>query len=335
MSDRSNAQRLIEATRWQMQLDGETAETRADFEAWLDQPDNAAAWARLKQPWDLIGEHASDSKMVTYRQAALSDAKRTSARLNKKPTRWMAAVAAALVVSLVGTLAYQWITSPDDYATAFGERRTITLADGSKISLDSDSEVTVEYSKDARELRLLKGQARFDVAHDVERPFSVLARTQKVIATGTAFNIDITQPKVLVTLIEGHVVVLDETARPRAAADTARMPQLRPGIELRAGQQLAAAVDAPPSVSRADLHQATAWTAGQLVFDDQPLSEVVVRINRYATTPITIADASIGKLRLSGSFNTGDTVGFVDIVTHYLPVEAATAADGSIALIRK
>ena len=95
-------------------------------------------------------------------------------------------------------------------------------------------------------LHLLKGQARFDVAHDKSRPFSVVAGNQKVIATGTAFNIDMAGPKVLVTLIEGHVVVLDENdaAKPVAAVWS------RP-VELQAGQQLAAgAAAAAPDHSR-------------------------------------------------------------------------------------
>jgi transmembrane sensor len=335
MTDRAEAERLLQAARWQMRLDEETDDTRAEFETWLADPANAKAWAQLKKPLDLLAEHASDQKMVAYRQAALNDAKKTSARLNRQPTRWIGAVAALLIFSIGGILAYQWLIGPADYETAFGERRTVTLADGSRVSLDSDSEVTVQYSSNARALHLLKGQARFDVAHDVERPFSVMARNQKVIATGTAFNIDITQPKMLVTLIEGHVVVLDETAHPRAVEPAPDALQPRPSVELKAGQQLATVTNALPAITRADLHQVTAWTAGQLVFDDQPLIEVVARVNHYATNRIVLADARVGNLKISGSFNTGDTSGFVDIVTHYLPVQATTDSNGNVALKSK
>ena len=110
-----------------------------------------------------------------------------------------------------GVGSYTWLNRPDDYQTAAGERRVVTLADGSRLSLDASSEVTVQYRKHARDLHLLKGQARFDVAHDKSRPFSVVAGNQRVIATGTAFNIDMAGPKVFVTLIEGHVVVVNET----------------------------------------------------------------------------------------------------------------------------
>jgi transmembrane sensor len=276
--------------------------------------------------------------MVGFRQEALSYAKRTSMHLNKEPPRRglrAAAIAAVLAIGLLGGVCYHWLQRPDDYATTFGERRVVALSDGSKISLDSDSEVTVRYTKAGRELHLLRGQARFDVAHDVERPFSVTAREQKVIATGTAFNIDMTQPKVLVTLIEGHIVVVDEDKVVHDVKVSHAAAPKRASVELRAGQQLAAVPDEAPVIQTADVTRAVAWTSGQLVFDDQPLSEVVARVNHYATTPIVITDERTAALHISGSFNTGDVTGFLDIVTRYLPVQEVTDDSGRIILHKK
>jgi transmembrane sensor len=200
----------------------------------------------------------------------------------------------------------------------------ITLSDGSKLSLDADSEVTVRYGKRDRALHLLRGQARFDVAHDKSRPFSVVAGNQRVIATGTAFNIDIAGPKVLVTLIEGHVVVVNETEGPQGAV--ART------IELKAGQQLATGPAVPPRVQPANVQRVTAWTIGQIMFDDEPLSSVVDRVNRYGGTQVVVADPEVGAMKISGVFNAGDTLGFVEIVTHYLPVKAVSEGPHTIAL---
>src|SRR3546814_14300232 len=119
------------------------------------------------------------------------------------------------------------VCSSDLYRTVLGERRVVTLADGSTVSLDAASEVRVAYSERARELALVRGQARFDVAHDPRRPFAVQARDQRVVAPGTAFNVDLFGPQVLITLIEGHVPVLDATSSP--AAPTAQPVALRPG----------------------------------------------------------------------------------------------------------
>src|SRR3546814_1264895 len=87
------------------------------------------------------------------------------------------------------------VCSSDLYRTVLGERRVVTLADGSTVSLDAASEVRVAYSERARELALVRGQARFDVAHDPRRPFAVQARDQRVVATGTAFNVDLLDRK--------------------------------------------------------------------------------------------------------------------------------------------
>jgi transmembrane sensor len=240
-----------------------------------------------------------------------------------------------LVVGLLSLSGYRWLTGPADYETALGERRVITLSDGSRVSLDSNSEVTVKYTANARLLNLLRGQARFDVAHNVERPFSVVAGDQKVIATGTAFNIDLSGPKVLVTLIEGHVVVVDEATNKPAVVTASVPPPVSRTTELKAGQQLAALPAAVPEVEPANIKRVTAWTTGQLMFDNERLLDVVARINRYTDKPISIDDPKVGAMRISGVFNTGDVTGFVAIVTQYLPVEAVSDSEGNVTLKSK
>ncbi len=327
---------LAEATVWRVHLTEQGAETSEGFELWLTEPGHAEAWAQISTTWDYLGAHAHEAELVAARQAALGDARRAQAA-RRRPANWRTAaraIAAALLLGLIAFGGYWWITSPDDYETAIGERRVVTLADGSRVSLDSNSEVTVRYSKSARDLHLLKGQARFDVAHNVERPFSVIAGDQKVIATGTAFNIDVTGLKVLVTLIEGHVVVLDED-RPLLGLMDAPSPIARPSVELKAGQQLAAFRTAPPIIVTANIQRVTAWTTGQLMFDNETLADVIARVNRYTESPIEIDDPKVARLRISGVFNTGDIAGFVDTVTHYFPVEAVTQDDGHIALKTK
>src|SRR6185312_4234054 len=118
---------------------------------------------------------------------------------------------AACVVAAGAILFWQWYRA-DAFQTGFGERRVVTLSDGSQITLDSRSEVTVRYTAAARTLTLVRGQARFDVAHDVGRPFTVTALGHKVVATGTAFDVDLLGPKLLVTLLNGHVVVVPQSA---------------------------------------------------------------------------------------------------------------------------
>ena len=342
MSDQPHASvvsdtRLVEATAWRVHLTELESPTTAEFEMWLKEPGSVEAWERVAHAWDYLGEQANAPELIKTRRAALGDAKRASGRrqLPHNRRRIIGAMAAVLVIGLLLSGGVWWLQSPDDYATALGERRVLTLADGSRVSLDSDSEVTVHFSKSARELQLLRGQARFDVAHDVERPFSVLAGDRKVIATGTAFNIDVGGPNVVVTLIEGHVVVVD-VDRPLGIVTSIQDPSSRwNSVELKAGQQLAALPQKQPEIVPANIQRVTAWTNGQLMFDNEPLSVVVSRINRYTTTPLVIDDPKIAALRISGVFNTGDVSVFIDVVTHYLPVRAVAQESGAIALKTK
>jgi transmembrane sensor len=323
---------LIEAASWRIRLTELGATTTLDFEIWLAQPQNAQAWAQVCLPWDFLGDQAGAPELAMAASAALADAKRAATQ-NKWRRDWQRAaggIAAVLVIGMAVWGGLQWLGSPDDYATVLGERRIVTLRDGSRVALDSNSEVTVLYTKGARMLQLLRGQARFEVAHDVERPFSVLAGAQKVIATGTVFNIDVSGPKVLVTLIEGHVVVVDEKSALPAPGDAER----HRSVELKAGQQLAAAPAAAPDIEPANIPRVTAWMNGQLMIDNEPLSQVVAQVNRYSTTPIEIRDPGIAAMRISGVFNTGDVAGVVDIVTHYLPVRAVNETGGAIVLER-
>ncbi|MEJ1969090.1 MAG: FecR domain-containing protein [Rhizomicrobium sp.] len=332
------AQRIAEAAAWQMRLREADLQSTSEFEDWLKDADNAAAWAQAMAMWDFLGDQAREPEIVAAREGALGSVRRSMIRRRSR-FDWhrLAAAAAVAVLTLAGGwVGLRWLGAPDDYTTAFGERRVVTLADGSHVSLDSDSEVTVRYSRTARELNLVKGQARFDVAHDVQRPFSVLAGNQKVVATGTAFNIDLTQPKVLVTLIEGHVVIFDEDRNETAAGSLAVSPsRTSASVELHAGQQLIAARAYPPRIESANVQRVTAWTAGQLIFSDEPLSDVVARVSHYSATPIVVSDPSLGKERVTGVFNTGDVAGFLDIVTQALPVRASTDAQGDIVLKRR
>ena len=314
---------LAQAAAWRVRLSESGVTSSLEFEMWLREPGNRAAWQQVNSAWAMFDSIAHEPEMIAARQAALGDAKRASARLSvPRITRPLMAIAAALLVAvLAGVGAYGWLNRPDDYKTSAGERRVVTLSDGSRLSLDSGSEVTVEYRKRERLLHLLKGQARFDVAHDKTRPFSVIAGNQRVIATGTAFNIDMAGPQVWVTLIEGHVVVVDETG------DTAGR-----SWELNAGQQLVSRPAVPPQIVAANTAKVTAWTIGQIMSDDEPLSSVVERVNRYSSNRILIADPGVAQMRISGVFNAGDAPGFVEIVTHYLPVRAVPEQGGVIAL---
>lgn len=330
--DEFEGRRLAEAAAWRTHLT-EAGENSIEFERWLaTDPANEAAWRQVQGPWELFGEQATAPALIEARRAALGRARMAAHRQHGRRGVF-GKIAAAVALIAVGAGLIWSLQQPQVYRTELGERRVVTLRDGSQLSLDSQTEVRVRYSEDARSLTLVQGQARFDVARDVERPFAVSAGGQKIVATGTAFNVDLMGVNLLVTLIEGRVVVLDEhpeAERKRGSPGNVETP--RP-VELQAGQQLMLAPSKPPEITPASIERATAWQSGRLVFEDELLSSVTARVSRYTATTLQVTDERAATLRISGVFTTGDINGFVDTVTEYLPVRAERGEGGAIALV--
>jgi transmembrane sensor len=326
---------LAEAAAWRARLAENDLESSPELAAWIaEDARNAAAWKQVQDQWALFGEHATAPEIIDLRCRALAHAHEAGRGRWVRSKRFAIAhrlgIAAGILLVVIGGLLV-WTQQPDDYSTRAGERRVVTLADGSQVALDSRSELKVRYSAHARELTLTSGQARFDVAHDIERPFSVTADGHKVIATGTSFNVDLFGPSVLVTLIEGHVVVSSEPTFSRPANIDSQIDR----IILDAGEQVVFSPQAPPSVAHVNLGQATAWENGEVVFENDPLPIVVARINRYARHGVVIADTQTSELRISGVFHTGDIDGFVSTIAAYLPVRADKSADGTTRLTHR
>ncbi len=327
--------RLEEAAAWRVRLAEQDLECSPEFSAWLAADErNATAWRQVQDRWSLFAEQATAPEVIELRCRALAHAHEAGrgrwVRSKRFASAHGAGLAAAILAVAVGGLFF-WTRQADVYSTHAGERRVVTLADGSQIALDSKSEVRVRYSPHARELTLVNGQARFDVAHDVERPFTVTADGHEVIATGTSFNMDLFGPSLLVTLIEGHVIV----APAPGSGEPAKIDTQLPRINLDAGEQVVFTPKAPPSVARVNPGQATAWENGEVVFENDTLSTVVARINRYARHGVVIADTETSQLRISGVFHTGDIDGFVNTLVAYLPVNADKSTDGTTRLAHR
>ncbi len=311
------ARRLVEASAWRVHLTEVEAESTAEFEAWLAaDPRNADAWKRVDAPWQFIGAHAAEPELVAARGAALGTMPHFGEAEPRRAAAWRMIAAAALLVLIAAGGWFYWQLQPVEYQTALGERRTLVLSDGSRLGLDSNSEVRVSYSTHRRDLALVRGQARFEVAHDAARPFLVTADGAVVRATGTDFDVDLPPEGVLVTLIEGRVTVSREKDR----------------VPLAAGEQLTLASARPPAIAHVNTADVLAWQNGQVVFHDAPLAVVVARMNRYDATKLVLADPRLAQLRVSGTFNTGDVLGFVDIITRYLKIRAVYTANGPVAL---
>lgn len=297
------------------------------FEVWRDAaPDRRRAFEAVQESWALFGDQAAAPELLVLRRDALGRAggmgRRRGFELDRR------GVAAGLAVLAAGPLAvYSWRrlrSGRQTLRTAVGEQRTVTLSDGSRVSLDANTLVKVAYSPALRLAEVVEGRAHFEVAKDKTRPMKVRAGTRTVTALGTAFTVEHEGQRVVVTLVEGRVAVT-EVAPARGAAP--------PPKELAPQQQLVFAANATPLVHEAvDVERAMAWREGKLVFDDESLADAVARVNNYSRVKIVVEDAPARALKISGIFNAGDTPAFLEAVQSYFPVEVSTG--GSTVEIR-
>lgn len=299
-----------------------TAAETAELEAWLDaDPANRAAFDALGFTWQGIEPLKADP--------------RVTAMLRGRPRRrWVPrAIAATLAVAVLGGTAWQFWPSPtlthQQFRTGVGEKAAVTLADGSVVTLSTDTVVRTEKDGEKRLVYLDRGQAFFKVAHDRRHPFEVHAAGRVVTAVGTAFEVRVDRG-FKVTLVEGKVRVDAPLAPTRAAAPlAASTPEVQETVMV-AGTQLVATGDTW-SVHPADVARAVAWTRGQLVFVDEPLANVVDEMNRYADRKIYVDEAA-GRKKISGTFKPGDVETFVAAVRDYGLVNVASASAGEVRL---
>ncbi len=354
---------LEQATKWFLRVRSEAAQVE-DLPAlkdWLDaDPLHKLAYQQVRATWSALGTLSSTPEVMLGRRDALDDAHKVYLRrwsVPKKVSRYIP-LAASIIVAIVGALTWMH-TQRGVYTTDVSERRTLTLEDGSVVTLDAKSRVRVQYEANQRVIALERGQARFDVAKDPTRPFRVNAGDQTVIALGTQFNVELVSGNVLVSMIEGHVAVTGieaASAQPlqslrlsqndgskAASAPPGSQPQARvetpgqiaslpPMVELKAGEGLRVRSNGQAVVlPKIDVDRATAWQSGKMYFDNEPLGNAAERINRYSTLQISV-DPSVQGVNVNGIFNAGDSNAFVEAICTYFPVQVDRISGSKIRL---
>lgn len=239
---------------------------------------------------------------------------------------WAAAAAVVAAIGLAFAVVYlqMW---PARYDTAVSEQRDVLLADGSRITLNTDTAVTVRYSASSRRVDLERGEAVFAVKHDVARPFEVVAGQTVTRALGTEFNVDRRSDRIRVSVIEG-VVRVSAAGHNGASKVTPLVPALTKGRSAEFQNDDARIVEAA-----ADLKRIQAWRARRLEFSDTPLPEALEEFNRYSTAHVVIGAADLNTVRVSGVFRIGDTEGFLFSLREALGVQTL-ATQEEIVLLR-
>jgi transmembrane sensor len=308
----------------------------AAFEAWLaEAPEHEETYAAVETLWAATAQLESHPRFEEKRRAVLGSVDR--GRL----TRRAMAAGFAVAVGLAGTGLYS-LSGPkplatQSFRTAVGQQATVTLPDGSVLTLNTDTTVRTRADRDRRLVYLDKGQAFFRVAKDRRHPFVVAAAGRTVTAIGTAFDVRVDRGALKVVLVEGKVRVESAKPAPTAVKGVSERPQDEtPGsqaTEMSAGSQLVASADTGWRLTRTNVTRETSWLHGQIVFDDEALGDIAAELNRYSTRKIVIADAALAQKRLSGIYTPGDVHGFSRALKATGLAEVEEESDGEVRIV--
>lgn len=176
-----------------------------------------------------------------------------------------------------------------DAATATGEVRTVQLADGSSVTLDAQSAIAVDLAPGARNIRLLRGRALFEVAHDASRPFVVRTDNAEATALGTRFTVEALADRSRVAVLQSRVAV-----RCTACATPQLTQVLSPDYEADVS---AAGVNGPQAANAAAIG---GWSQGELTFENVDLRDALAELQRYTHRRIWLIDRGAGERPVSG-----------------------------------
>lgn len=281
------------------------------FDAWLEaSPDHKLAYDQALALWSEFETAAPDLKPALD----LAGAQRRAGASR----RWMLAgglAAAGLVIAVTpwADLTAQTTT----YETAHGERRTVMLADGSRIDLNAGSRLSVRLAGRERRVVMAEGQAIFDVAKDPRRPFLIEAGDRTVRVVGTQFDVRHCNGDQTVTVARGVVEVRPTDG---VSGQTYRLT-VGQRLDHKAGARVATVTAGSPQ-------EVFAWRTGRLVYRNEPLANVVADLNQYAERPVRLADARTGRLAFSGVLIASDGSEMVRTLTLVAPVTSTSTPEG-------
>jgi transmembrane sensor len=303
------------AAHWCMRLHAVdcTAEERLAFEQWRDaHPLHAFEYEAMLEIWD-VAEHLprpEPAVVVPIRQPA-----RTWRQYA------VAASVCALALPLTAWTGWNlgWLPNSYQHFAATDYVRQVTLGDGSQVELNLNTDLTFSNYKDERRVTLKKGEAFFEVSHDLSHPFIVRAGEGKIRVTGTRFNVWMYEDQVKVNLVEGSVLVTSNT---QLSGDGLR---LGPSMQARYKHG-----DYMPQISQTYANDTSlAWRSGKLILDNLALNEALPLINRYLEKPLMLADSATGSIRVGGIYNIKELNSFASSMPKVLPVFITRNKDGN------
>jgi transmembrane sensor len=266
-------------------------------------------------PAEASGQRASVVEIGRYRKAA-------GYASRSRPRRAAVALAAAAAVCAAVGLAFVLSAgrvTEFDYATAKGKTRTVNLADGTILALNSATHVHVRLSRAQRAVTLAEGEVALTVTHDARRPLVLTAGDLVASDLGTQFDV-LRHGGLIRVAVKDGVVGLSMAAGPSAAAPLTL--KAGEGVQHREGSLGFSGVAVDPN-------SAYAWQSGRVVYKNQPLSEVASDLSRYFDKPIVV-DEQTGKMGVTAVFTLDSEASVVRSLQSFLPIEATTTGDAIV-----
>jgi transmembrane sensor len=306
-----------EAAAWVARFDAGdvSAKDQAAFQAWLNSSAlHRQAIAEYGNFWSEFDQLGQITNSIGAERTLDTQVKRAPQFSDAKV--WLAACAASVLV-MVAVGGFLWQEVPDrpstrpsvqqaarpagkqSYATAIGGQKKFTLADGTVVTLNTNSRIDVELLGNRRDVHLVQGEAYFDVVHDKARPFTVYANRYVVRDIGTAFAVHLLEKGLVNVRVTKGSVEISASVSDKAKS----LGVLEAGRDVVFGQK----IERSQTVSDAELGRKLAWRQGQLIYSGQPLSEVLADISRYSDIEIELADPELGKLPVGGAFSVNQT----------------------------
>lgn len=276
-----------EAANWLERLEFGTADSAA-LEAWLAQSwEHRVAYWRMRSVWNETNRFAALRSPTQTRAGNL----RTPRALPGSRFLFRAAAAAVVVVAVVGVAIKFGREQNQMFATELGAKKTLTLADGSQIELNTNT--LLRLSADQRTAWLDNGEAYFQITHDAAHPFTVNVGDRRVVDLGTKFVIRRESENTRVSLIEGRAEVQGD-----GAGTQLKPVMLAPG-DVAIASHGVLSVERRPS---RELSDDLGWRRGLLIFYHTPLADAAKEFNRYNATKLVIADGDVAQRRINGTF---------------------------------
>lgn len=334
-----------EASAWIARIDkGLSAQEQRDLQEWLVSGDeNYTTLMKMAQLWDKMDALA--------RLAEICPPADTRPRQSLRFALPLTAIAATVLVAIA--LA-NWMSvttapvEPDEivanvaefYETAIGEQSSYRLADGTRITLNTNSRVTVSYSASNRLLRLERGEMHVVVAQDKARPLSVLVGDRVVQAVGTEFNVEISgEQQIELVVTEGVVVVGILAAAEQAENPATPLLLTQSATPVAAGQEVRIDAgddpDEPVATEEIDSDEVAvklSWREGNLIFRGESLEEAVAEVGRYTEVQFVFLDEESKQVRVAGWFKAGDVDGLLAALRQNFNISYEWVADNKITL---